>query len=97
MSKADIKTQQKKLTTLKVSLLKLRSTLAKQFKQKRNELISPILQNISDAIAAVAKADGLDFVINKSLNTGSIIFYASGSQKDITQEVIDRVKSNSNK
>jgi Skp family chaperone for outer membrane proteins len=56
------------------------------------------LQNINDAIKAVAKANGLDFVVDKSADKESgTILYASDQQMDITQKVIDHVKSTSKK
>jgi outer membrane protein len=98
MSKAEVDTTEKNLTSMKASLNQLGANLRKKIQQKRNELVNPILQKINDAIVAIAKKDGLDFVLNKSTNqNGSVIFYASSDQKDITQQVIDHVKSNSQK
>jgi outer membrane protein len=98
MSKAEVDTTEKKLTSMKASLNKLGVELRQQIQQKRSELVNPILQKINAAIVTIAKKDGLDFVLNKSTNQGgSVIYYASSDQKDITQQVIDHVKSNSKK
>ncbi|MBN2731060.1 MAG: OmpH family outer membrane protein, partial [Balneolaceae bacterium] len=60
------------------------------------ELLAPILTRMDKAIATVAEENNLDFVLNKSTNTGdSVIFYASGNQLDITQQVLDRLTSSS--
>jgi Skp family chaperone for outer membrane proteins len=57
-------------------------------------LVAPLLQNVDDAIAAVAKKQGLDFVLDKSSQGGnSIVLYAADNQVDITQQVIKRLTS----
>jgi outer membrane protein len=98
MSDTAVDNQKKKLTNMQSSLSKLGNKLSQQIQQKRNELMAPILQNINDAIKSIAKANGLDFVVDKSADEGSgTILYASDQQMDITQKVIDHVKSTSKK
>jgi outer membrane protein len=98
MSDTAADNQKKKLSSMQTSLNKLGNKLSQQIQQKRNELMAPILQNINDAIKVVAKANDLDFVVDKSADKGSeTILYASDQQMDITQKVIDHVKSTSKK
>lgn len=62
---------------------------------KRNELLNPLLAQISGAINAVAKEKGLDYVLNVTTNTGDmIILYASeeySSKYNITDAVMQNL------
>lgn len=96
MSESEKDTTKKELVNMKTSLNKLSNKLRQKLQQKRSELINPILQKINDAITAIAEKNDLDFVLNKSVSgSGNVIIYASDNQMDITQQVIDYVKSNS--
>lgn len=98
MSKSEIKKTKKNLANMKASLNQLSSKLRQKLQQKRSKMIDPILQKINEAIVTIAKKNNLDFVLNKSIGgTGNIIFYASDNQMNITQQVIDYVKSNTQK
>lgn len=59
---------------------------------KRNELLGPLLNQISEAINTVAKEKGLSYVLNVTTNTGDmIILYASeeyGRKYNITDAVM---------
>lgn len=58
--------------------------------------MSPILQQIQDAIDAVAAEKGLDIVLNTTTSTGDvIILYVSDEvreQNDITEAVMARLE-----
>ena len=98
MSQQQLSQQKKQLTNMKTSLSQYQQQLRQQIQQRRDSLLSPILKNINDAIAAIAKKNNLDFILNKSSQSGqNVIFYASDDQTDITQQVINRLTSNSQK
>lgn len=94
MSAQEKKQTKKQLRQLSQKLSKFNQSIRKKIQQKRNELLLPVLEAIDAAIASVAEKKGLDLVINKTTNAGAtVIFYASQAQEDITQEVLNKVKS----
>lgn len=96
MSQQQIEQREQELTTMTTDLKEFDQRIRSQIQQKRQDLLMPVLQSMNDAIAAVAKAQNLDFVINKSTNVGeNILFYASANQENITQEVLNRLNSSS--
>jgi Skp family chaperone for outer membrane proteins len=56
------------------------------------EFMQPIRQKVSDAIAAVAKEEKLNMVLEKSLG---VVLY-SEDKADVTYKVLDRMKRGGN-
>lgn len=92
---AEEKTQAKEnLRQLSQKLSKFNQTIRKKIQEQRNELLLPVLEAIDAGIASVAESKGIDLVINRTTNSGAtVIFYAAETQEDITQEVLNKVKS----
>lgn len=57
--------------------------------QKQEEIFEPVKKKIYVAIEQVAKAEGMQFVLDKS---GDIILLYADSAYDITYQVLDRLK-----
>lgn len=96
MSEQQIQAREKELTETQNSLDQFNQKIRQEIQQKREELLAPIFSDIDKAISAIAENEGLDFVINQATNSGNrILFYASDNQIDITQRVIDRIKTTS--
>lgn len=98
MTTQQIQQREEELGQMEAELDQFDQTLRQQIEQKRQELLSPILDRIDKAIAAVAEAEGLEFVLNRSTSGGNpLIFYASENQVNITDQVLSRLtSSNSN-
>lgn len=56
--------------------------------RRRDELLSPILKKVQEAVAAVAKEERYNFVFDKG---SSFLLYAE-DKADITYKVLDRIK-----
>lgn len=96
MTEAQRKQREQELTDMQTELNELQQSYRMDVQRKRNELLQPIFDRINRAIEAIAKQRGLDFVINEATGMGeSIVFYASNDSLDITEEVLNRVKSES--
>lgn len=96
MSDQQVQQREQELEDRMTALEEFDQQIRLQVQQKRQELLAPVLTRMDKAIATVAEENNLDFVLNKSTNTGdSVIFYASGNQLDITQQVLDRLTSSS--
>lgn len=97
MTPQEIQTREQELTEMQTALDEFDQTLRQQIQQKRQELLSPLLDRVDKAIAAVAESEGLDFVLNEATNTGNpLVFYASDNQMNITEQVVTRLTSGSN-
>jgi len=94
LSQSQLKSRQQKLASMRTSLNKYGNKIQNEIQQRQDSLLSPIFQNINNAIQSIAKKHNLDFVLNKSTRSGdNIIYYAADNQIDITQEVINRLTS----
>ena len=69
--------------------------MEQQIQTRQAELFNPLLIKVEEAMAAVSEELGLDFVLNRTSNTGDpIVYYASERAQDITQQVIEKVNQN---
>ena len=70
----------------------MQQNLEREIQQRQAELFNPLLIKVEEAMAEVAEEMGLDFVLNKTSNTGDpIVYYASERATDITQQVIEKL------
>jgi len=98
MSDAQVQQAQQRLTQMESTLRQFQQQIQQQIQQRRNTLLQPIYNKMDQAIANVAKARDLDFVINKATSSGdNIIYYAASDKLDITQEVINQITEKSAK
>jgi len=96
MSDQQSKQEQQKLSQMQASLKQFQQQIQQQVQQRKSTLLKPLYDEMDSAIADVAKARDLDFVINKTTSAGdNIIYYAASEKLNITQEVINRIKENS--
>lgn len=96
MSEEQQQKREDELSNMEQELMNLRQNIQQQVQQRQAQLMSPIYNRMDQAIAAVAKANDLDFVINEETSYGdTIIYYASDQKLDITQEVLNRMQSQS--
>lgn len=58
--------------------------------RKNEQFLAPVKQKIMEAIAAVSKTEGMQFVFDK---TGDVILLYADDQFDITFKVLDKLKT----
>ncbi|MFV1883684.1 MAG: OmpH family outer membrane protein [Balneola sp.] len=87
--------EEQRLGQLQNELLQAQQTAEQELQAKRTELLGPLLEQIGNAIDAVAQRMGLGYVLNTTTSTGDlVILYASEdfqSKYDITQAVMDEL------
>lgn len=93
---AEAKTaKETELGQMRTDLQTAQQEAAQALQQKQQELVQPLMDSINNAIKAVAKEQGLDYVFNTVTSQGDfIILYASDEfqQKyDITDEVMAKL------
>lgn len=97
MSEEQRSQREQELASREEELMKMQQNIRQQIQQRRAEMMSPIYDRMDKAIAAVAESMNLDFVLNEATGMGeTIIYYAAREQLNITQEVLDRMNSESN-
>lgn len=73
----------------------LQNRIERQIQQRQNDLFTPLLNRVEQAMEEVASELGLEFVINKTASTGDpIVYYSSERGVDITEKVIERLTQN---
>lgn len=73
----------------------LQQGIEAQIQQRQTELFNPLLVKVEEAMAEVSEELGLDFVLNRTSNTGDpIVYYASQRAADITERVIQKLTQN---
>lgn len=73
----------------------MQQRLQTQIQNRQNELLSPIMQRVENAMEAVAQELDLDYVLNRITSRGDpVVYYASERGVDITEQVIERLKEN---
>lgn len=97
MSEEQQKKREEELATQEQELRELQQSIQQQIQQRRSELMAPIYNRMDQAIAAIAEANNLDFVLNESTGLGETIIYYSADQRlNITDQVLNRLNSESN-
>lgn len=71
-----------------------RETFLNEIRQKRSQMMTPIIEKMDLAIKTIATEMGLDLVLNEMTSYGdAIIFYANEEKLNITQQVIAKLKA----
>lgn len=98
MTDQQAKQRQKELSQMRNSLQQYQQSIQQQAQQKRAELLEPIYDRMDKAIAAVAKEQNLDFVLNEQTRSGDkIIYYSSKKKLNITEAVRKKMSTMSSK
>lgn len=85
--------EEERLTGMETEFRQMQSQAQQELQQRQAELMSPLLEQIQQAIDNVASAKGLDYVLNTTTSAGDvIILYVAPSvqeEYDITDEVME--------
>lgn len=92
ISEAEQTAEEERLAEMQEEVTNMQQNLEREIQQRQAELFNPLLIKVEEAMAEVAEEMGLDFVLNKTSNTGDpIVYYASERATDITQQVIEKL------
>lgn len=96
MSEQEIQQREQELANQEAEMRKFQQNLQSQIQQRRAKLLQPLYDAMDQAIADVAESNDLDFVLNEATTNGeNVVYYSADQQLNITQQVIDQVKTNS--
>jgi outer membrane protein len=92
LSEADQAAEEERLAEMQEEITNMQQNLEREIQQRQAELFNPLLIQVEEAMGEVAEEMGLDFVLNRTSNTGDpIVYYASERATDITQQVIEKL------
>lgn len=92
LSEAEQAAEEERLSDMQEEITNMQQNLEREIQQRQAELFNPLLVKVEDAMGEVSEELGLDFVLNKTSNTGDpIVYYASERATDITQQVIEKL------
>lgn len=95
LSQQEQQQQEAQLVETQEVLSNLQERIQRQIQERQNELFSPLLNRVEEAMAQVSENLGLDFVINKTASSGDpIVYYSSQRGVDITERVIQYLTQN---
>lgn len=95
LNEAQQQQREENLAEKQEELNSLQARIEQQIQERQAQLFNPLLVKVEDAMADVSAEIGLDFVLNKTSNTGDpIIYYAAERGVDITQRVIEKLTQN---
>lgn len=87
--------EEQRLMEQEEALENMENRIQTQIQNRQNELISPIMQRVEEAMETVARDLDLDYVLNQQTSQGDlVVYYASDRGVDITERVIELLTSN---
>ncbi len=71
-----------------------RETYLNEIRQRRSQMMTPILEKMDAAINTVATEMGLDLILNEVTSYGdAVIFYSNEEKLNITSQVVAKLKA----
>lgn len=87
--------EEQRLADLEEELSSFQTRTQNQIRQRQNELFTPLLSRVEEAMQNVSDEMGLSYVLNKQSGTGDpIVYYISDRGVDITDRVIQYLSQN---
>lgn len=87
--------EEERLSELEEQLNSFQNRIQNQIRQRQNELFTPLLNRVEQAMESVSDEMGLSYVLNKQSGTGDpIVYYMSDRGVDITERVIQHLTQN---
>lgn len=83
---------QRQIMSLEQRIQQLEQDAQVELMKKQNQLLEPIKEEVINAIDAVAKAKGYDYVLNQNINGNSVILYVKKQKEDnVTLDVMKQL------
>lgn len=97
MSQDQQTAREEELGSMEADLRSFQQSLQTEIQQYRQKLLAPVYEDIDQAIADIAEEMDLDFVLNKATMRGeNIVQFSSQETLNISNQVIERINSQSN-
>jgi outer membrane protein len=87
--------EEQRLAEMEEELTSFQTRTQNQIRQRQNELFTPLLARVEQAMQDVSAEMGLSYVLNKRSGNGDpIVYYVSERGVDITERVIQQLSQN---
>ncbi|HKL16087.1 MAG TPA: OmpH family outer membrane protein [Balneolaceae bacterium] len=87
--------EEARLAEQEEELTSFQTRIQNQIQQRQNELFTPLLARVEQAMQDVSEEMGLSYVLNKQSGSGDpIVYYVSDRGVDITERVIQYLTQN---
>ncbi|HET8864635.1 MAG TPA: OmpH family outer membrane protein [Gracilimonas sp.] len=93
LSEQERSAREEELMALNQQFEQDRESMMNQIRQRRGELMRPIIEKMNVAMQEVAEELGLDLILNEGTSSGdAIVFFANSEQMNITNRIIEKIK-----
>ncbi len=83
--------EEERLGKLNAELQQFQSQIQQEIQQKQQELVSPLLDQIDNAVSTVAQDMGLTYVINTTTSQGDVIILYASDEAQQKYNITDQV------
>lgn len=93
LSEQERATREEELMEMNQQFEQDRESMMNNIRQRRSELMTPIIEKMNTAMEEIAAEMELDLILNEGTSTGdAIVFFANSEQLDITDRIIERIQ-----
>ena len=93
LSEQERATREEELLEMNEQFEQDREAMMNRIRQRRSELMAPIIERMNTAMEEVAQEMGLDLILNEGTSTGdAIVFFANSEQLNITNRIIEKLQ-----
>ena len=95
LSEQERVTREEELLQLNQQFEQDREAMMNRIRQRRSELMAPVIERMNAAMEEVAQELDLDLILNEGTSTGdAIVFFANSEQLDITNRILEKLNNN---
>lgn len=91
ISESARQSEEERLSQMDTEFRQMQSQVEREFQQQRAELMSPLLNQIQDAINNVSSARELDYVLNTTTSNGDVIILYVSEEVQNNYDITDAV------
>jgi outer membrane protein len=93
LSEQERVTREEELMEMNQQFEQDRESMMNNIRQRRSELMTPIIEKMNNAMEEIAAEMELDLILNEGTSTGdAIVFFANSEELDITDRIIERIQ-----
>ncbi|MEX0638823.1 MAG: OmpH family outer membrane protein, partial [Balneolaceae bacterium] len=86
--------EEERLGQLDMELRQSQGQLEQEFEERRAELMSPLIEQIEEAISSVATSRSIDLILNTRTSTGDVIILYVTEEMQQQNDITDAVMQN---
>lgn len=93
LSEQERATREEELMEMNQQFEQDRESMMNRVRQRRSELMAPIIEKMNTAMEEIASEMELDLILNEGTSSGdAIVFFANSEELNITNQIIERIQ-----